>query len=107
MLEAYYSLYIMNTILMVVAIKKRKNKKGIRKPRNIWSRKWLLERNTGKDIADLVFEELQYEDVKGFQNFARMSPKSFFNLLEKVKPIIEKQNTVLRQAIPARTRYLL
>lgn len=50
----------------------------------LWSRKWLLRRNTGRDLAHLVHQELRYEDENGFQNFARMSIPTLDKLVGKV-----------------------
>nr|XP_029728866.1 putative nuclease HARBI1 isoform X1 [Aedes albopictus] len=81
--------------------------KAGKRRRSLWSRQWLLRRSTGRDLAHLVLHELRYEDVKAFQNFVRMSVSSFDKLVVKVRPYIAKQDTILREAIPAETRLLV
>jgi coproporphyrinogen III oxidase len=72
--------------------------------RRIWARKWLQRRNENRGISHLVFNELEYEDLASFRNFTRMSVATFHELLSKVAPIIKKQDTVLRETIPAKQR---
>lgn len=53
---------------------------------------------------DQQLHELVAEPSKEFKKFTRMSSVDFEYLLNKVSTQISKQNTQLRQAIPARTR---
>jgi coproporphyrinogen III oxidase len=75
-----------------------------RKVRRIWVRKWLQRRNENRGMSHLVFNELEYEDLASFRNFTRMSVATFYELLSKVAPKIKKQDTVLRETIPAKQR---
>lgn len=43
--------------------------------------------------------ELNLQDSEYYKNFLRMCASDFEYLLEKVKPKIEKQDTVMRNAI--------
>ncbi|XP_037822868.1 uncharacterized protein LOC119611377 isoform X2 [Lucilia sericata] len=97
--------------ILISLIKKKKEKKNLKnkivKKRSLWSREWLKKRNSGKDLSNMVLKELQLEDPPSFENFCRL-PKHLFNkLLEIVGPTITKQDTILRQAIPASTRLLI
>ena len=46
-------------------------------------------------------------DVSSYCNFLRMSAHNFEELLGKVAPLITRQDTVMRQAIPAGERLAL
>lgn len=66
--------------------------------RSVWIRDWLLRRN---DLGayETLFSELRVEDEGSFLNFVRMSPALFDDLVEKVRPYIERQDTTFRKAI--------
>ena len=49
-------------------------------------------------------KELYAEDPKGLENFIRMDRTSFCDLLDKVSPLISKEDTPMRQAISAGER---
>uniref|UniRef100_A0A2S2QRW0 Nuclease HARBI1 n=1 Tax=Sipha flava TaxID=143950 RepID=A0A2S2QRW0_9HEMI len=51
-----------------------------------------------------VFVELLYEPLGEFENFTRMSLSDFEYLLTLISPIISKQDTQLRDSIPAKIR---
>lgn len=53
------------------------------------------------------FMELTSEDGGEFSNFCRMSSSDFELLLQKIGPMIEKQQTRLRMPIPAKIRLAL
>lgn len=48
-----------------------------------------------------ILRELSTDDIGGFKNFTRLTPKMFTKLLDLVKPIVEKKETTFRKAIPA------
>ena len=79
-----------------------KNKKKPKK-RSCWVKAWLLRR---KELGayDNLMVELANEDIEGYISFQRLSPELFAELLAKVQPLIEKKNTVMRDAIPAGAR---
>lgn len=95
------------TFVVMALIKKKKMRKrsSFKRNRRVWCRKWLMRRDIGgKDIQSLTFDELVPEDPKSFQNFTRMSFATFNKLLNMVSPLITRQDTQLRQAIPAKVR---
>lgn len=51
-----------------------------------------------------MLEDLNREPSGKFQNFCRMSATDFEYLLNKLGPIIMKQNTNMRKAIPVQER---
>jgi len=54
-----------------------------------------------------LYEEVQESDLEKFSNTFRMSPDSLNELLEKVRPMIEKKDTFMRKAIPAKVRLMI
>jgi hypothetical protein len=76
--------------------KKIKQKRGKRK--RFWTRPWLLKRPTMGQYAGLL-EELMQEDVSSFKNFLRVDPAMFQELLARVGPRLENQDTFWRKAL--------
>jgi hypothetical protein len=60
--------------------------------------------NTWSRPLFTLFKELHTEDPNEFRNYFRMDKTTFKMLLEKVRPLIERQNTKLREAISAAER---
>ena len=75
------------------------------KKKRIWSQEWLLARNDSSKFS-LLYLEVESRDLEKFSNAFRMSPEAFSLLLDKVAPLIEKQQTHLRDPIPAKIRLL-
>ena len=46
-------------------------------------------------------KELDYEDPKGLENFIRIDRSSFCDLLDKVSPLISKEDTTMRHTMSA------
>lgn len=99
---------LLTTMLLLLQKKKNEKRKRIkhRRTRTLWARKWLQRRSCGRGISSLVFDELAVEDPNSFKNFTRMSVNTFKDLLEKVQPHIEREDTFFRDSISARTRYI-
>lgn len=76
-----------------------KNKK--RKKRNLWCKEWLLKRN--KYSHTNLLNELRITP-KDFNNYLRMNENTYLHLLSLVTPLIQKQNTVMRDAISPHER---
>jgi hypothetical protein len=79
--------------------KLRKQKK---KRTRCWSKEWfkLRSRFTHENLLNVI-RDTEPEDYK---NFLRMDQEGFETLLELVRPKIEKQDTIMRKAIPASQR---
>lgn len=96
--------------LLLLILKRKSNKKlhPVRvikgRKRTCWSREWLLRRDQGLGLQNLILNELKLEDPTSFKNCTRMSTSSFDFLLQLVRSRIQKQDTILRQSIPAETR---
>lgn len=88
-----------NFIILHSLLKKKKKKPRHRR----WWMKSLFQSRNIYNGSDLI-NDLRKEDETHFQNFCRMSFQTFNEILEMVTPIIEKQDTQLRKAIPAKER---
>lgn len=79
--------------LLLSQVRKRR-----RKVRSMWMCDYLKSRNNG------ILNDLEQNESFLFQNFTRMSRENFYNLLELVRPKIEKKNTSFRDAVPPEIR---
>jgi len=77
---------------------RRRNRRNARR-RRFWVRPWLLRRPT-RGHYDQLLEELQSEDRQSYKNFLRVSPAMFREILEKVGPKIQKEDTFWRKSLP-------
>jgi len=69
-----------------------------KRKRSCWAREWLQKRPKYGAYSCLL-QELLNDDTKAARNFLRMSHDNFAKLLEVVGPHIQKQDTVMREAI--------
>ena len=73
------------------------------KKRGVWVRPWLRRRSNFGAFHTLL-QELRAEDNTEFLKFLRMEPRHFHNILDLTLPLIQRQDTVMRTAIPAAER---
>jgi len=66
-------------------------KRNKRKKRR-WVKPWILRRNT-LGASNTLLVEWTSEDRNTYKNHLRMSREQFFELLSKINPYIEKQDT--------------
>ena len=88
--------------LMSIAILRRRLRDRARVRRRA-TRSWLLRRKQ-RSAYNTLLKELHTEDPNEFRNYFRMDKTTFKMLLEKVRPLIERQDTKLREAISAAER---
>ena len=67
-----------------------------RKPRSVWVRPWIQRRNE-YGMYDKLMGELRSEDPKAFQNFMRMSPNMFNELLGRLRVRLTKTKINFRE----------
>lgn len=73
------------------------------KEKRLWTRQWLLRRDNVGNSARLL-RELATEDQSEYKMFMRMSNDQFNVLLQKVTPAIQRRDTNMRGAIPAKIK---
>jgi hypothetical protein len=61
----------------------------------MWTKKWLL----GRDRFTHLLNFIRNYSPEGYKNYLRMSDGNVQYLIAKVKPLIAKQDTVMRNAI--------
>lgn len=74
-----------------------------RKKRRWWVRPW-IQRRAELGASSMLLKELREEDPETYRNTMRMPNSKFDELLELVIPLIRKQDTNMRQAIPCKTK---
>ena len=78
---------------------------GGRRPfiRSCWTRPWLTEerRQQYGHYTSLLDTQLRLEDPAAFRNFTRLTPEVFDDILERVAPVIQKQQTNYRHPLSA------
>lgn len=70
--------------------------------RSMWSKKWLMKRKFFTHMR--LLREL---DASDYRNFMRMNEDCFMELLNLVRPLIEKKNTVMRESVSAEERLVV
>lgn len=78
-------------VLLVVAKRKRKQTRR-------WSKDWFLKRQ--KYTHENLLKDFMLTEVADFKNYVRLNVEQFQELLKLVTPLIQKKNTVMRDAIP-------
>jgi hypothetical protein len=81
---------------------KKKKPKKVKKQRRTWSKEWL--KNRQQYTQEKLLTELRNFERNDFKNFLRMNDECFDEILTLVNPFIKKQNTSMREAIPASQR---
>lgn len=87
-------------ISLLGELKKNISRKINRRKRRWWIREW-VQRRPGLGASETIMKELALEDSEMYRNVLRMSKQKFNMLLDNVKPLILKQATQLREALPA------
>ncbi|GBN19511.1 hypothetical protein AVEN_255800-1 [Araneus ventricosus] len=72
-------------------------------PKRLWVRKWIKRRNQ-LGASNLLLKELAVEDPAEYRLFLRMTPEVFEELLIRVSPYIQRQDTLKREAVSERTK---
>lgn len=82
------------------------NAVNARRERRMWVREW-IDKRSEVGFAERLYEEIKAEDPEMYKNFVRLSAEDFEYLLEKVTPLIQKKDTVMRKAITPKERLLV
>ena len=71
--------------------RRRRRRRG-RQARNVWVRDW-ISRRPEQGLYDRLMVELRNEDPRSFQNFMRMPPAMFDEIVQRLTPRITKATT--------------
>jgi hypothetical protein len=74
------------------------NKTKKKKTRRVWVKPWLLRKPLYGHYENLM-PDLILEDVSGYRNFMRLDPDTFQEILAKMGPKIQNENTFWRRAM--------
>ena len=78
----------------------RRRRRRQKQCRSIWVSRWLsAERRLQYGQYDRLMAELMMEDVHSFFNFLWMQPEMFDELLNRVGPRIQKNDTLWRKSV--------
>jgi len=91
---------------VIAAVLLEEEDKRKKRPRERWSKDWFLQRSVLPSDCHLLNELKEGGEISDFSNYLRMDDNIFQVLLRKVAPLIEKQNTVMRAAIPSHVRLI-
>ena len=69
-----------------------------RRNRLVWVRRWIADRHAQGAYNQLMVH-LRTTDVEGFNNFIRMDPATFDELVLLITPLIERRDTNYRHSI--------
>ena len=80
----------------------RRNRRQRR--RRHWVKPWVQRRQQFGQY-DTLMNELRAEDPEGFQNFMRLTPALYDEVLERIRPRITKEDTWWRKALDAGLKF--
>ena len=89
--------------IIVSIISKELERKRQKRQRSVWVKPWLARRNE-LGVGNTLLEEFQLKNDEECKQFLRMPPRNFEELLSLVELEIQKQDTLLRDAIPAQMK---
>lgn len=73
-----------------------------RKLQKIWCKNWLKNRNRFSQMSLLA--ELAANEPNDYKNYLKMTENCFEDILRRISPAIEKQNTSMKEAISCKER---
>jgi len=89
---------ISSALLIASALHQRRQVNVRKRKRSSWTREWIAKRGEFGAYNGLV-REIRDTDSASYRNFLRMNDDSFDILLQKVSPLITRQDTRMRRAI--------
>jgi hypothetical protein len=73
-----------------------------RKRRKLWVRDWMRNRSLGASAT--ILRELYIHDPQEYKAVMRITPNQFDELLCLIAPKIQRSDTMMREAVPARVK---
>lgn len=92
--------------IVLLLLDEEKERKKVKRQRKMWVRKW-IESRTEEGYFVKLMVELRNKDETMYKNFLKITPTDFDFLVKKVKPLIQKQSTVMRESISPAERLAL
>jgi len=96
-------LLITGTLLAGAIVNEHCRKRVKTRKRSVWTREWIAQREKHGAYHNLL-QELHATDQASYRNFLRMDEESFTFLLNRVSPLIARQDTVMRRAVKPEER---
>ena len=90
-------------VAILIALLKKKRKRKKKRLRTAYVKPWLTRRNK-LGVGNTLLQEFRLEDEDEYKRFLRMTPDNFNELLKLIETDFQKQNTHLRDAIPAKIK---
>uniref|UniRef100_T1GME9 Uncharacterized protein n=1 Tax=Megaselia scalaris TaxID=36166 RepID=T1GME9_MEGSC len=87
---------------LAVLLKEEEEANKINRAPKLWCREWMQHKEKGH--SEKILKELRSEDPKGFTKLLRISPDCFDFILKEIGPCIQKADTNMREALPAKTK---
>ena len=78
-----------------------------RRRRSCWVREINSSASKREDEYEILFKKIMRSDASLFRQYVRMSPERFDHLLEKITPLIARQDTNFRPSVPAEKRLVI
>lgn len=95
-------LFLATHTFLTLVQAKRLNEKRKNKGKRLWVKPWMARKE--RSIYNNLVQEMRLEDGRGFYDYHRLSKEHFQELLNMISPVIQKENTRLREAIPPEQR---
>ena len=83
--------------LLIILLNKWRRRR-LDKQTSVWVKEWINRRKKYGAYHSLM-KELTQEDISSYKNYVRMHVSTFEELLQKVAPIMTRQDTHMRDAI--------
>ena len=84
---------------LIIATFTENHKRKKRRKRKEWVKPWLQKQNSHGFYSQLL-RELRLEEKEIYENYLRMAPENFEELLGYIKEDIWKEDTYLKESIP-------
>ena len=94
------------TIFVSILLLRAWTRSRYMKNRKIWAKKWISHRRQHGHFHSLL-ECLRLTDADGFKNFTRLDASQIEVILQKISPMIRKQETMMRSTISPHERLIV
>jgi len=87
------------TLVALLLLHRRKRRKQAKaSTRKLWVKPWITRRKELGAYNNFI-REIRSEDEETFRQFHRMDVQQFHDILTKVGPVIQREDTVMRESI--------